>query len=119
MAQASFNTDHFPTPFKTTTTIIFANLASQITQTESIYRPITLENALRKVLESAIAELLSYITETHELLPPQHYGGRPGRTSEDAMIILSEKIHEAWKHGEIFTAVFMDVTGVFNNVHHE
>ncbi len=47
---------------------------------------------------------------------PQHYGGRPGRTSEDAMMILSEKIHEAWKHGEIFTAVFMDVAGAFNLV---
>ena len=35
------------------------------------------------------------------------------------MMLLSERIHEAWKHKEIFTAVFMDVAGAFNNVHHE
>src|SRR5436190_18817333 len=35
------------------------------------------------------------------------------------MIILSENIHEAWKIGEIYSAVFMDVAGAFNNVHHE
>ena len=70
-------------------------------------------------MESVIAEMLSYITEEHQLLPAQHFGGRPGRTTEDAMMILTERIHAAWKKKEIFSVVFMDVAGAFNNVHHE
>ena len=65
------------------------------------------------------ADTLSYLMEKYELLPAQHYGGRPRHTAEDAMMILSKNIHEAWKIGEIYSAVFMDVAGAFNNVHHE
>ena len=35
------------------------------------------------------------------------------------MMILSERIHKTWKEKKIFTAIFMDVAGAFNNVHHE
>jgi hypothetical protein len=34
------------------------------------------------------------------------------------MTVLSENIYRAWKQREIFTVVFMDVAGAFNNVHH-
>jgi hypothetical protein len=35
------------------------------------------------------------------------------------MLILSESTYKAWKDGKIFSAILMDVTGAFNNVHHE
>ena len=83
------------------------------------YRPIALESTIGKILESIAAEILSYLSETYELLPAQHFGGRPGRTAEDVMTVLSERIYHAWKEREIYSAVFMDVAGAFNNVHHE
>ena len=57
--------------------------------------------------------------ETHELLPQGYYGGRPGQSAEDAMIILSESIHKAWKgkKGLQYSAIFLNVTCSFNNVH--
>jgi Reverse transcriptase (RNA-dependent DNA polymerase) len=70
-------------------------------------------------MESVIAEVMIYLAETYNLLPQHHFGGRPGRSTEDAMMILTENIHRAWKHGEIYSAVFMDVSGAFNNVHHK
>jgi hypothetical protein len=91
LAQTSFNTGHFPTTFKTTTTVILRKPCKPDYTKPNAYRPIALENTLGKVLESIAAELISYLTETHDLLPPEHFGGRPGRTAEDAMIILSEK----------------------------
>ena len=74
---------------------------------------------LGKVLESVMVDTISYLTETYELLPAHHYGGWPGRSTEDAMMILTENIYKAWKNQKIYTAVFMDVAGAFNNVHHE
>ena len=65
-----------------------------------------------------MAEHISYLCETYNLLPKHHFGGRCGRTAEDAMLILSESIHQAWKNGKIFSAILMNVSGAFNNVHH-
>ena len=83
------------------------------------YRPVALECTLGKVMESITAEIMSYLTETHELLSTHHYGGRPGRSAEDAMMVLSESIYNTWKNKKVYTALFMDVAGAFNNVHHE
>jgi len=82
------------------------------------YRPIALECTISKIVESIVTELLSYLIETHDLLPANHFGACPQCTTEDAMMVLSENIDNAWKRGEIFTAVFMDMAGVFKNVHY-
>jgi hypothetical protein len=119
LTQASLNLGYFPKSFKHTTTIVLRKPRKPNYTKAKAYRPIALENTLGKVMESIIAEILSYLTETHELLPPQHYGGRPGRSAEDALMILSENIHQAWREKKIYTAIFMDVAGAFNNVHHE
>ena len=68
------------------------------------YRPIALENTLGKVLESVMMDIISYLTETYELLPAHHYRGWPGRSAEDAMMILTENIYKAWKNKKIYTA---------------
>ena len=119
LAKASFTLAHFPKVFKRSTTIILRKPSKPDYTKPNAYRPIALENTIGKILESIAAEILSYLTETYELLPPQHFGGRPGRTAEDAMTVLSERIYQAWKEREIYSAVFMDVAGAFNNVHHE
>ena len=89
---------------------------TRLYESESI-PPDRTENTLGKVMENIITEIISYLTETHELLPSHHYGGCPGRSAEDAMMILSESIHRAWREKKIYTAIFMDVAGAFNNVH--
>ena len=35
------------------------------------------------------------------------------------MMLLSEKIMNAWKERDVYSVVFMDVAGAFNNVHHK
>ena len=48
------------------------------------YRPIALLNTIAKLLTSVIAEELSILVETHQLLPATHFGGQPGRTMTDS-----------------------------------
>ena len=116
--QASLDLGYFPKAFKETKTIVMRKPGKSDYTVSKAYRPIALENTIGKVFESVIAETISYLTEFHELLPPEHYGGRPGRSAEDAMMALSENIHKAWKGKKIFSAIFLDVAGAFNNVHH-
>ena len=57
------------------------------------YRPVALLNTLGKVMESILARRLSYVVEKHNLLPPQHMGGRRGVSTEQAVHLLLERTH--------------------------
>src|SRR5579859_6063593 len=119
LAQESFEIGHFPTIFKESTTLVLQKPRKPDYTRPNAYRPIALECTIGKVLESITAEMISYLIEAHGLLPPTHFGGRPCRSAEDAMMLLTENIYAAWRKGEIFSMVFMDVAGAFNNVHHK
>src|SRR5205814_8574441 len=119
LAQHSLITGHFPQPFKETITLVLRKPNKPNYTKTNAYRPIALENTIGKVLESIMTEKISYLCEAYNLIPKNHFGGRPGRTTEDAMLILSESIHQAWKKGQVFSAILMDVSGAVNNVHHE
>src|SRR5579859_6839990 len=119
LAQESFEIGHFPTIFKESTTLVLQKPRKPDYTRPNAYRPIALECTIGKVLESITAEMISYLIEAHGLLPPTHFGGRPCRSAEDAMMLLTGNIYAAWRKGEIFSMVFMDVAGAFNNVHHK
>jgi Reverse transcriptase (RNA-dependent DNA polymerase) len=119
LMQASFDLGHFPKAFKHTTAVVLRKPNKPNYTKVKAYRPVALECTLGKVMESIITEIISYLTETHELLPAHHYRGRPGRSTENAKMVLSESIYRAWKGKKVYTALFMDVAGAFNNVHHK
>jgi exonuclease III len=52
------------------------------------YRPIALLCTIPKVLTAIVAENISHLVETNALLPDTHFGGRPGRTTTDAVHYL-------------------------------
>ncbi|KAJ5152552.1 hypothetical protein N7492_009832 [Penicillium capsulatum] len=61
------------------------------------YRPISLLNTLGKLLEAVMARRLSYYAEHYGLLPDTQFGGRPGRTTEQALLVLANAIDRAWE----------------------
>ncbi|ODM17236.1 hypothetical protein SI65_06911 [Aspergillus cristatus] len=79
-------------------------------------RPISLLNTLGKLLEAVMAQRLLYLAEKHGLLPNTQFGGRPGRTTEQALLVLSNAIDQAWyKHG-VMTLITFNLKGAFNGV---
>lgn len=63
--------------------------------TPGAYRPISLLNTLGKILEAVIARRLSYLAEKHNLLAETQFGRRPGRITEQALLVLSNAIDRA------------------------
>jgi len=63
-----------------------------------------------------VAQRLSYLAEEHSLLPSNHFGGRPQRSAEQALNVVIEHIHNAWRHGKTLSLVSFDVQGAFNGV---
>ena len=78
LAQQSLATGHFPQPFKETITLVLRKPNKPNYTKPNAYRPIALENTIGKVLESIMAEHISYLCETFNLLPKHHFGGQPG-----------------------------------------
>jgi hypothetical protein len=80
------------------------------------YRPISLLNTLGKLLEAVMARRLSYFAEQYGLLPDTQFGGRPGRTTEQALLVLANAIDRAWLGQRVVTLVAFDLKGAFNGV---
>lgn len=80
------------------------------------YRPISLLNTLGKLLEAVMAPRLSYLAEKNGLLPNSQFGGRPGRTTEQALLVLSSAIDKAWYKHKVVTLIAFDLKGAFNGV---
>jgi hypothetical protein len=75
LAQESFEIGYFPKIFKETKTHVLRKPKKSDYTKPNAYRPIALENTIGKVLESIMAKTISYLTEEHELLPANHFGG--------------------------------------------
>ncbi|KAJ5244713.1 hypothetical protein N7489_004809 [Penicillium chrysogenum] len=56
------------------------------------YRPISLLKTLGKLLEAVMARRLFFFAEQYGLLPDTQFGGRPGRTTEQALLMLANAI---------------------------
>ncbi|OAQ61336.1 reverse transcriptase [Purpureocillium lilacinum] len=68
-----------------------------------------------KVMEAVIAERISYMVETHGLLPANHFGARKRRSAEQALL-LQEHIYNAWRVRKVLSLVSFDVKGAYNGV---
>ena len=116
---AIVNKGWYYTPWKTFTTIVLRKPGKPRYDIPKAYRPIALLNTLSKVLTSIIAEQLTYYLEEHQLLPLHHYGGRPARTTTDAMHMLTYKIKDAWHKKKVVSVLFLDIEGAFPNAVNE
>ena len=113
--EATFEHNLFFEPWKHFTTVVLRKPGKPRYDVPKAYRPIALLNTMWKVLTAIIAEHLTYVTETHQLLPENHFGGRPGRTTTDAMHLLAHRIKASWRSRKVTSVLFLDVEGAFPN----
>lgn len=77
-----------PPRWKVARTIMLAKPGKDDYTQPSAYRPIALINTLAKVFEKTLASYMSQIAANHPILHAGHYGARPGRSSQEALIHL-------------------------------
>ena len=112
---AIYNKCLYHQPWKEFNTIVLWKPGKPSYEVPKAYRPIALINTLWKVLTAILAEQLTFFTEKHQLLPAHHFGGRPGRTTTNAMHLLTYKIKSAWRKSQVAAVLFLDVEGAFPN----
>jgi len=102
-------------PWKEFVTVVLRKLGKPRYDTPKAFRPIALLNTMWKVITAIVANHITYITEKHQLLPANHFGGRPGRTTTDAMHLLTNRVKAAWRAGKVAAVLFLDIEGAFPN----
>ncbi|KAI2756346.1 hypothetical protein DTO006G1_7986 [Penicillium roqueforti] len=113
---ASINLGYHPERWRRARIVVLRKPGKPDYSAPGAYRPISLLNTLGKLLEAVMARRLSYLAENHGLLPDTQFGGRPGRTTEQALLILSNTIDRAWNQHKVVTLVAFDLKGAFNGV---
>lgn len=113
------NLAYYPCHFKKSITIILQKPSGKesrdYTFTKS-YRPIALLNTLEKALESILATCISYLVETYGLLPSMHIGGRRGRSTEEALHKIVEKVYARWNKDQIASLLMLDISEAYDQV---
>ena len=102
-------------PWKSFTTVVLRKPGKPRYDIPKAYRPIALLNTMWKVLAAIIADQLTFYSEKHHLLPTNHFGGRPGRTTTDTVQLVTHKIKSAWRQGNVTSILFLDMEGAFPN----
>jgi len=64
-----------------------------------------------------MARRLSYYAENYQLLPDTQFGGRYGRTTEQALLVLANCVDQALLRNRTVTLAAFDLKGAFNGVH--
>ncbi len=64
-----------------------------------------------------MASKITALTEEHGLLPPQHMGAHPGRSTDTALDMLVNQVHAAWQADNgVASLLSLDMTGAFDRV---
>jgi ribonuclease HI len=113
--RAVFELDVYHDRWLTSSTLVLRKPGKPAYNVAKAYRPIGLLDTIGKLLSTMVAANLSHLAEKHSMLPPNQFGGRPGRNTTDALHLLTHKVKGAWRSGKVAVALFLDVQGAFPN----
>ena len=112
--QASLDLRHVPRRWRTAKIVVLRKPNKSDYSNPKAYQPTSFLETISKGLEAMVARRLSYLAETHRLLPENHFGGQPDRSADQALNLPVDK-----KRGgpTVLSLVSFDVQGAFNGVH--
>jgi len=80
------------------------------------YRSSSLLSCMGKVVEAVVTELQSEEAERRGQLSNGQFGSRKGRSAIDAVAIMVDSAHTAWKISHITVVLLMDINAAFPSV---
>ena len=114
--RATNSLEYYPQDWALTETLILKKPGKPDYTSPSAWRPIVLSDGIARLLNSCQAEDMVTMCEKHGILPANHFGARPGRTTTDSIHLLTKTIKDAWRKGQVASALFLDVKGAFPSV---
>lgn len=82
------------------------------------YRPISLTSCVSKIFERMVNGRLRTYLESKQILNPNQNGFRPGHSTADSILHLTDSIQRGFQHKYVTAALFLDLKSAFDKVHH-
>jgi ribonuclease HI len=114
--RASFRLEYMPEAWKDTKTVVLRKPGKADYSIPKAYRPVEIASGIRRLFGAVVARELTLQAEKHQLLPDTQFGGRPGRSTVDAIHLLTKSVRDAWRKGKVMGAIFLDIKGAFPHV---
>lgn len=111
-----FETGCFPMSFKVSVVKPLYKNGNKMTADN--YRPISLITNFTKVLEMLIKDRLCKFLTTCNILSNKQFGFMEGKSTQDAILGLTEKIYQSLDNSRPSLGVFLDLAKAFDTVSH-
>jgi hypothetical protein len=108
--------NYYPQEWSLTETLILKKPGKPDYTSPSAWRPIVLSDGMARLLNSCQTGDIVTMCKKHNLLPANHFGARPGRTTTDSLHMLMKTVKDAWQKGQVASTLFLDVKGAFPSV---
>jgi hypothetical protein len=111
--EATFQLNYMPDAWKDTRTIALRKPGKPDYTIANAYRPVELASTIRRLFGSLVWREILVNSEIHNILPKAQFGGRPGRSTTQALHLIVKTIKDAWKNGKHVGILSLDVKGAF------
>jgi ribonuclease HI/exonuclease III len=111
--RATFQLQTYPEHWAATETLVLKKPGRADYSLPNAWRPIVLSDGCARLLNACLTEDVILQCEKHQLLPRNHFGGRPGRNTTDAIHFLIKIVKDAWRKGKVVSILSLDVKGAF------
>ena len=91
----SWTLHSFPSIWKTSSIIPIHKMGKPL-DSRAFFRPISLTSCVSKLFERIILSRLLFFLESNSILSPRHAGFRPGRSTLDQILFLSQSISDGF-----------------------
>lgn len=82
------------------------------------YRPVSLITSITKIFEMALKERILKFLNKHDILSPQQFGFRQGKSTEHAITMLTKEIYKALDNSKPSLCLFLDLAKAFDTISH-
>ena len=105
--------EYYPLDWENTETIALQKPGKPDYSNPAAHRPIVLSSGHVRLYNVAKTEQVVLMAEKHNLLPNNHYGSHPGRSTTDAVHFIVKATKDAWRKGLVVSLLLLDIKGAF------
>ena len=114
--RAAVRLGHHPRQWRAYLGVVLRKPGKPDYTTPKAYRLIALLETLAKVLEGTMEAAMRRVAEEKSMLPASQFGGRKGRSCEDAVMWVVDEVKEKWRRGQYVVALSLDAKAAFPSV---